>query len=118
MKKLIPALGIFLVSQIALFFLAVSRLGPGAKYLSGYPAHFIAAFGTALLLVYILKHEKVKAQLPYIIAIIYVLIMSLGVELVQYFIPYRSFDLIDMLWGIFGMITAILAAKGLEQVQN
>lgn len=119
MKKFILNILIFVGLQFTLFVLAVSKLSKeNATYFSGAHAHFVAFFVTALVLVVLLKHDFVKFKYAYSAAFLYVVVAAVAIEVVQYFIPYRHYDIIDMLWSISGGLAFIVLGKVLNYVKG
>lgn len=112
MKKLfVPSLLLFVFSQAIMFYAAVARLnGAGAgRYFSGYAVHFIALFLTAFLIVFTLK--QVNFRFPYFMAILYCTCAAIVIEFIQQSLPYRTFSVEDMFFGVFGAVTFVVIAK-------
>ncbi len=119
MKKLfIPSLVVFVLSQIVMFYFAVARISgiSGGKYLSGYVAHFLALFVTAFLIVFMLK--QINFKFPYLAAIIYCTAAAILIEFIQQMIPYRTFSLEDMFFGVFGAVTFVALGKMAQNINE
>ena len=107
MKKLLIFTSSFLVSQCIIVFLALFK--PSANlspYVSGYPVHMVAVFITVILLYLTLK--RLHLPQPKLLASSYGILISVSGELIQSFLPYRSFDIMDIAAGVGATILAII----------
>lgn len=121
MIKLILGIIAFVVLHLMLFFFGVKELNPlEAKLLSGWIAHVAAFFFIALVLVFILKHKIVNLKHPYIVALIYIVLLAVVVELMQFLIPHKGFassDYIDMIWNLLGGAIVVVSGIVIERLK-
>ncbi|NTV22872.1 MAG: hypothetical protein HGA85_00665 [Nanoarchaeota archaeon] len=113
MKKFIPAVMLFLGLQAALFVASVAPLTPAtAKFMSGYHMHFIYFFMNTMSLSVVLSHRFVNFRWPIAASFAYSVGVAVAVEIVQkIFTTYRTFDVLDMAFGIAGSLAYCLIAE-------
>lgn len=109
MKRFIISIFIALLCQIGLFFFAFSPVSKGLGIpLSGPVAHIVGFGILAIVTIDTLRLFTHLVIVPYILGYLYCLFLIFIVELVQYFLPYRYFDLIDMFYGLVGVIIGMV----------
>lgn len=113
MKKFMFYLFGFVALQVVLFVGAVSKSISyvPSSLISGYPVHVAALFVVSLFTWFILTHEFVNIRYPMIWVFIYACVLAVAVEVVQMFIPYRTFDVWDMIAGAAGSLLFIVVMK-------
>ncbi|MFW5747083.1 MAG: VanZ family protein, partial [Nanoarchaeota archaeon] len=103
MKKFVAGILGFGILQGVLGMVAVMQLTDQNRgYLSGPWVHFAAFFLSAMVLVYVLRHDFVNFPYPHLVAFFYGVVVAVLVEAIQYYIPHRTFGLDDMLWSVAG----------------
>lgn len=75
-----------------------------------YPAHFFAYFSLCVLIYITLQYSawKVKLKRRAITAFLGAFAFGSLIELIQFFIPYRSFSILDLLINLLGSFSASL----------
>jgi hypothetical protein len=113
MRKFVLALGAFLSFQGLLFYASLSPVSPGySKFVSGYAVHFAAFFLTTLFLSIVLSHRFIKFKYPVVAAVAYSVFVSVMVEFLQrWMTSYRTFDYLDMAFGIAGAVSYAVVEK-------
>ncbi len=99
----IPVLIVIII--ISFFSLATTpfqTVGVGTGGIDFNLLHFLAYFGLSFLLGIALRHSDSKH--PYLNAILITLFFSILMEGFQYFIPARSFDLMDIVYNFSGVL--------------
>jgi hypothetical protein len=84
MKRLFGALFLFILANIAIFYVALGKFSGVIKpFTGGYHMHFIAFFGLSFILSLILVHEKIRLPAPFTLCFIYSVFIAALVEILQ-----------------------------------
>ncbi len=76
-------------------------------------AHFISFFWVTSLLLFAYKLTR-----PYFTSILILAAFGIGIEVIQYYIPGRVFNLFDFVADLLGIVAGIILYKLLSVVQS
>ena len=71
-----------------------------------YFLHFLASFTLTLIIYNLVKKHQIKNKM--FTTVILSIIVVISLELIQFFIPYRTFSIIDILFGILGIVVYLV----------
>lgn len=95
------------------------QIGESSIVRTDYILHFISFL--VLPIFYFLSGEKNilrKISLNIWLTLIAGVIFAILTETIQIYIPGRTFNILDMIWNIFGLLCGILAGKLLKKIIN